>query len=88
MIDCYIKSHFIISLRQEHIQLMYFQLVNVSLTFAYRRVHKPLSRNTMTFTEMAEEFQSENMRSAGLSFDPRDFKARKEVGIAELPTIL
>ncbi|XP_071847453.1 uncharacterized protein [Apostichopus japonicus] len=65
-----------------HAVKMVVILSRVSSFALDRKVEKSPSRQNMTFTEIAEEFQSENMKSLGLSFDPREFKARKELDIS------
>ncbi|XP_071495135.1 uncharacterized protein [Diadema antillarum] len=43
----------------------------------------------MTFTSLAEEYQSDNMKLSGLSFDRNYFKVKKEVGLTpEVKNIL
>ncbi|XP_077983826.1 uncharacterized protein LOC144438603 isoform X2 [Glandiceps talaboti] len=47
------------------------------------------SRGQLTFTEIAEQFQSEDMKNSGLSFNPKDFKANREINISnEVKSIL
>ncbi|XP_038055384.1 uncharacterized protein LOC119727545 isoform X2 [Patiria miniata] len=53
-----------------------------SMVFQKRRKHENNNKESMTFTEIAEQFESSEMKSSGLSFDPRDFKAKREINIS------
>ncbi|XP_071787770.1 uncharacterized protein [Asterias amurensis] len=43
--------------------------------------HKTGGKQSLTFTEIAEQLPSDDLKTSGLSFDPRDFKAKREINL-------
>ncbi|XP_070552928.1 cGMP-dependent protein kinase egl-4-like isoform X1 [Ptychodera flava] len=75
--------------RFQHAIKLVITLVRVFNMIQSRTEKEAQSRDYMTFTEIAEQFQSEDMKNSGLSFNPKDFKANREINISiEVKNIL
>ncbi|XP_006814718.1 uncharacterized protein LOC100377915 [Saccoglossus kowalevskii] len=75
--------------RFQHAIRLILTLIRVFNMIQSRAEKEAHSKAQMTFTEIAEQFQSDEMKNSGLSFNPNDFKAKREINISsEVKNIL